>query len=494
MTRYQSSKLGANQMKMSHWLGLILIGGLSFTIMAATMAPIRVSSNGRYFVDGDSNPFYFLGDTQWELFRLFTLDEARRILDDRKSRGFSVVMVMLCGIGDATKANLQGQTPWLNNNPATPNEQYFAHVDSVVRLAEADNIQLLIGIYHQAMGNRIDTNNAKPWAAWISARYHNSPNIIWTMYPQANDSYKPLCNKLAEGILQSDSGRHLISIHPDPSPTSSSFMQTASWLDFNSIQVWDKTALSYTMTIADYNRTPIKPVTMLEGGYEDGSEYGFRLTPLLARRQAYYTCLAGGFHSYGHRKLVGTSMAPGWQTFLGDTGAQQMTIMRNLFTGLKNWWTLIPDQALLTTGGTTSGELKNLSALSSEGTWLIAFVAGAADITVDMSRITAADSAIAQWINPADSLKLVIGTFPATGTRSFSRPSGWPDGLLIVSVKDGFTSITNGLKMTEPQKASRTSKLVRQNSAISDKIPAYDLGGKQVRKNNRASGVLIKRQ
>jgi Protein of unknown function (DUF4038) len=33
------------------------------------IAPVRVSANGRYFVDRQGQPFFWLGDTQWQLFR-----------------------------------------------------------------------------------------------------------------------------------------------------------------------------------------------------------------------------------------------------------------------------------------------------------------------------------------------------------------------------------------------------------------------------------------
>ncbi|MBM3212451.1 DUF4038 domain-containing protein, partial [Candidatus Poribacteria bacterium] len=36
------------------------------------IGPIQVSHNGRYFVDHKNNPFFWLGDTQWELFRCFS--------------------------------------------------------------------------------------------------------------------------------------------------------------------------------------------------------------------------------------------------------------------------------------------------------------------------------------------------------------------------------------------------------------------------------------
>ncbi len=60
--------------------------------------------------------------------------------------------------------------------------------------------------------------------------------------------------------------------------------------------LWNQLRSIYPMTLADYTKSPTKPATMLEGVYEDGEGYGYPITPLLARREAYYTCLAGGFH------------------------------------------------------------------------------------------------------------------------------------------------------------------------------------------------------
>ena len=46
------------------------------------VGPIRVSENGRYFVHQAGRPFFWLGDTQWELFRSFTFAEAETILEE----------------------------------------------------------------------------------------------------------------------------------------------------------------------------------------------------------------------------------------------------------------------------------------------------------------------------------------------------------------------------------------------------------------------------
>src|SRR5437763_15734600 len=86
--------------------------------------PIRVSDNGRYFVDHKGKPFYFLADTQWELFRRYSLDEAKVILENRKAKGFTVLMVMLTGVGPGTEPNLAGERPWIKDDPASPNHAY----------------------------------------------------------------------------------------------------------------------------------------------------------------------------------------------------------------------------------------------------------------------------------------------------------------------------------------------------------------------------------
>lgn len=410
----------------------VMIAVLSMPFVRAETAPgpIRVSPNGRYFVDAQGEPFYFLADTQWELFRRYSLSDAKLILENRKSKGFTVAMVMLTGVGGGIGPNLDGRRPWLNDNPATPNPDYFTHVDAVVKLAEANDIQLLIGIYHQRYGDRMTVGNARAWAAWVTSRYRDSPNIVWTLYPKAMDIFRPIISKLAEGIQEGDGGRHLVSMHPDPSPASSSFMHNAPWLSFNSIQVWNRLDLVYPMTIADYRKTPVKPATMLEGVYERGEEYGYPITPLLVRREAYYTCLAGGFHGYGHNDSW--RVKPRWRLALDDPGAQQMTVLKNLFTTLSDWWALEPDQSVLTSGGSTEGEVLNLGARSTEGKWIIAYVAGQPNITVDTARITAADSASAEWIDPVTGTRQSAGRFATSGARSFARPADWQDGVLVV--------------------------------------------------------------
>src|SRR5437879_2324764 len=52
---------------------------------------LKVSSNGRYFVNEDGKPFFYLGDTAWLLFQRFHREEVEEYLKDRAGKGFTVI-------------------------------------------------------------------------------------------------------------------------------------------------------------------------------------------------------------------------------------------------------------------------------------------------------------------------------------------------------------------------------------------------------------------
>ena len=54
------------------------------------MRKITISKNGRYLIQADGSPFFYLGDTAWELFQRLKKDEAELYLKDRAKKGFTV--------------------------------------------------------------------------------------------------------------------------------------------------------------------------------------------------------------------------------------------------------------------------------------------------------------------------------------------------------------------------------------------------------------------
>jgi len=401
--------------------------------------PVKVSHNGRYFVDSDDRPFFWLGTTQWQIFRDNTLDEAKIILENVKSKGFSVVQAMLLGVlgGPAwgeldgpVRPNVYGEVPWSDNNPLTPNEAYFGNVDSVVETARENGLVISMTLYHQRFGDHMNPKNARPWAKWIAQRYKNVPNIIWSMTPRANQDYVPILRALAAGLQDGDGGFHIITFKPDPAPYSSSFIHKEPWLAFNSIQTWKSVNLIYPMVTKDYDLKPTKPVVMAEGAYEEGTEYGFDVTPLWIRRQAYYSYLAGGHHSYGHNDSW--RVLPTWKKSLDAPGASQMTILRRTLLNLEEWWNLVPDQSIFAKGGQTDGDILNLAARHENGKWILAYFGSSTSAAIDLNKTTAGKTVKGSWINPSTGVRTAIERFPNKGVRSFTTPDGWEDALLIL--------------------------------------------------------------
>ena len=395
--------------------------------------PIKVSESGRYFVDQAGRPVFWLGTTQWELFRAYTLDEARTILEKSSRHGFAFVQVMLMGVGDGTAPNLQGHKPWINDNPLTPNEAYFKGVDAVLRMALENNLVISMTLYHQRYREHITLEKARRWATWLARRYKDTPNIVWSMSPKAQPEFLPVLRELAAGLREGDHGRHLVTFKPDPSPHSSSFAHTEPWLDFNAMQTWKDVSLIFPMVTNDYNLRPVKPVLMGEGAYEAGTEYGFDVTALWVRRQAYYSYLAGAHHTYGHNDSW--RVLPTWKQALDAPGAVQMGLLKRIFLARNEWWRLVPDQSVFAAGGNTSGDLLHLAARHSEGRWVMIYLADRATFSVNMNKLTAA-GVNAFWINPETGDSQPVAASAATGVKTFQTPQDWEDALLILEAAD----------------------------------------------------------
>lgn len=77
---------------------------------------LKVSDNKRFLVKADGSPFFYLGDTAWELFHRLNREEADRYLKNRASKGFTVIQaVALAEIDGLNDPNPYGHRPLLNN-------------------------------------------------------------------------------------------------------------------------------------------------------------------------------------------------------------------------------------------------------------------------------------------------------------------------------------------------------------------------------------------
>ncbi|HEX8200404.1 MAG TPA: DUF4038 domain-containing protein, partial [Isosphaeraceae bacterium] len=334
-------------------------------------ARLKVSDNKRFLVKEDGTPFFYLGDTAWELFHRLKREEAERYLKDRASKGFTVIQAVVLAELDGLHApNPYGQTPLVNDDPTRPNERYFEHVDWIV--AQAESLGLTIGMlptwgdkWNRGNGPALfQPENAGRYGEWLGRRYKDRA-IIWILGGDRNvenDRQKETLRAMARGLRRGDGGAHLITFHPRGGGSSADAFHGEDWLDFNMNQNGHVTDFArYAATRRVYDLSPPKPVLDGEPLYEDHPiafkprEHGHSIAADI-RRPLYWDLFGGACgHTYGHHS-VWQMYAPGrapvngplmpWHDALGQPGAGQMRHARRLLES-RPFPTRVPDDAVI---------------------------------------------------------------------------------------------------------------------------------------------------
>src|SRR4051812_29354534 len=343
---------------------------------SAAAPKLKVSDNRRFIVKEDGTPFFYLGDTAWELFHRLNREEAERYLKNRAEKQFTVIQaVVLAELDGLNDPNPYGQKALTGNDPTKPNEAYFKHVDFIVNKAE--ELGLFVGMlptwgsnWHKPVGQGgiFTTDNAGTYGEFLGKRYRDKP-IIWILggdRPVENDAHRAILRALAEGLRRGDGGSHLITFHPPGGNGSSSWLHDEPWLDFNMRQNGHVPEFTgrYDKTRADYDRTdPVKPVIDGEPIYEDhpvsfkAKELGHSVAADV-RRPLYWDLFGGACgHTYGHhsvwqmyakgRKPINGPLMP-WTEAIDQPGAAQMRHGRRLIES-RPILTRIPDDTIIVT-------------------------------------------------------------------------------------------------------------------------------------------------
>src|SRR5687768_4585550 len=84
---------------------------------------LKISPDKRFIINEKGDPFFYLGDTAWELFHRLNREEAEHYLKDRKAKGFNVIQaVVLAELSGLKDLSPYGDLPLHSLDPTTPNE------------------------------------------------------------------------------------------------------------------------------------------------------------------------------------------------------------------------------------------------------------------------------------------------------------------------------------------------------------------------------------
>ena len=394
---------------------------------------LRVSDDQRYLLDADGKPFFYLGDTAWELFHRLSREEAVLYLENRAKKGFTVIQaVVLAELDGLQTPNPYGELPLIGLDPTRPNEAYFEHVDFIID--QVARLGLYIGLLPTwgdkfnklwGVGPEVFTvENAATYGEFIGKRYREAP-VIWILGGDRNPADEEdlaITRAMVKGLKKGDEGAHLVTYHPQGGASSIDFFNDDPWLDLNLFQSghWSRYFKNYEFTEAGYNNDRIRPVLDSEPCYEDHpinwrAENGW-FDAFDSRKRGYWSMLSGACgHTYGNHNIwqmwtqerdpISAARTPWWQS-LDHPGAFQAGYMRNLFES-RPWQLLEPSNALVTRGPNTDGR-EVMAALAKDGSFLFAYTPFGSEFTIEIDKIQG-DTVRLWWFNPRIGTSIPMG-------------------------------------------------------------------------------------
>lgn len=418
---------------------------------------LEVSENKRFLQYHDGTPFFYLGDTAWELFHRLNKEEADTYLEDRARKGFTVIQAVALAELDGIKVpNAYGYLPFENNDPARPlikegpDNDYWDHVDYIVK--KANELGLYIGFlptwgrYWHDGTPVFNKTNAESYGEFLGKRYKNA-QLIWILGGDRNvenETQKEIIRVMARGLAKGDGGTHLRTFHPTGGRGSAQFFHNDEWLDFNMRQNGHEVEYTrYAQLLEDYKRTPVKPVIDGEPLYEDhpvafqANRKGHSIASDI-RRALYWDLFNGAFgHTYGHHsvwqmydpdksKPKNNPLMP-WYEALHQPGAEQMIYGRLLIES-RPFFTRIPatEKLIVTDKVKTSvpgeGQYRFVATCDEENTYAMIYAPVGRKFTVRMN-VLKGNKIKAWWYDPRTGKVTSAGVHSNKGEQTFISPN-----------------------------------------------------------------------
>lgn len=447
--------------QLRRWVPGFLFVCIPWVLAAAELPRLHVHEEGRYLVSGDGRPFFYLGDTAWELFHRLNREEAADYLEDRAANGFTVIQaVALAELDGLNTPNAYGHLPLIDHDPARPavregpNNDYWDHVDAVIDMAAERGLYVgLLPTWGDKWNKRWGTGpvvftpeNAAVFGEWIGRRYRDKP-VIWILGGDRNiedENHRAIIEAMAHGVRRGDGGRHLMTFHPQGGEGSSTWFHEADWLNFNFRQNGHQVNFkAFEGTRRDYDRMPVKPVIDGEPLYEDhpiafnAQENGHSIAADV-RRPLYWDLFSGACgHTYGHHSIWqfhdstrgGGVNAPlmTWREALRQPGGRQMQHGRALVES-RPMLTRIPDDSMIVpaenapTAVPGAGRHRIVATRDRDGSYAMIYTPTGRAFTLRLDAMSG-EELQSWWFDPRTGEATKAERFPREAMRRITPPN-----------------------------------------------------------------------
>ena len=433
--------------------------------------PLRISPDRRQLCHSDGTPFFWLGDTAWEIATRMRFDaestDGRGIewyLRTRAKQGFNVIqMPLITPLGSIAGRNIDGDSICHGDGFAADrlNERFLQRFDAILDAATACGlfVAVLPAWAENVANGDVDFENAGRYGEILGRRYGGRPNVIWNLGGDyAPNGVEHVWDAMAHGI-RAGAGLDawpLMTYHPKGHQSSSAYA-LGDWMSFDSVQSShsdpkNNTASAtsdfnahFDLIARDYACTPHRPTINTEPPYEDitrdlvQSDDAVRLSLYDLRLAAYWSVLGGAAgHTYGHNSLwqaydpadgqtplFGAQTA--WQDVLEAPGLRQLLVLRSLVLS-RPLAGRLRDDTILANYDALRLNRTAAQAVASRGVdYALIYSGNGSPLSVRLGRISG-HHIDAWWFNPTDGHATWIGNAENTGARIFTPPHSRDDG------------------------------------------------------------------
>lgn len=425
------------------WWGLLLIAGISgaLTVLLVWLAyrmrhpdylavseppplslhkpafPLGLDPSHRYLVDRQGVPFLIQGEAAWSLVAQLRPAEAETYLEDRRRRGFNLLMVNLIEhwFSDQPPLDAFGVGPFrVPGDFSTPNPEYFEHARDIVRLARnKGQVVLLCPAYLGGDGSpegwyvemtRNGPTKLRGYGEYVGGLFREFDNVIWL----AGGDFTPpasalkLVDAVQQGIKQAAPDQLQVG-HWSPETSGLDVALPTTRLDLNTTYTYHPAHLK---SLADYHHPSALPHFLIESKYEDDQ---LGTTQRWLRAQAYTALLTGAVGQVFGNRWIWTFTRPtlfnrllgrNWSAALDSPGSRSMGFWRLLFQKLP-WTRLEPDERfeVLLSGQGSKGSINYpVLARTADGELAVVYVPTERGVTLDLGRFNG--PLRARWYDP----------------------------------------------------------------------------------------------
>lgn len=462
---------------------LLLLPALFF--FCKSFSQIHVSANKKFLATKNEHPFFWLGDTDWELFHRLTREEAAAFIETRSRQGFNVLQaVALAEFSGLREPNRYGDLPLRNNdpaqlwttpgnNPGNPDEyDYWDHVDFIIKKAAQKG--MYIGLL-PTWGDKVvqdwgegpaifNEQNAKTYGMLLAKRYAKQWNVIWILGGDRPAVYKrngkdwddrSIWRAMASGIEEVLGKEAFITYHPSGGKNrTSSYIHEEPWLDMNAFQSGhgSREADPWNWVKEDLALAPQKPTLDMEPCYEDHPvnpwdgkwtrQRGY-FTAYDVRARIYRGVFAGACGvTYGHHQIwqfLDTTLHPpinigdtliGWQKAAQSEAATEMKYLKNLMLS-RPYFSRIPDQSLVQSPKGTSYTDLLYATRDQNQSYAMVYLPQNAPVAIDLSKISGTTKNI-WWYDVRTGKAVASKPVRGNGIQSFTPPKEGKDWVLVI--------------------------------------------------------------